>query len=77
MAGNRGVAYVGTGKVEVRNIDYPKLEHNGRKLEHAVLFFVTFLALGPGQHRVVISDDSDARLVRREMRAIDLRGAGN
>ena len=26
MAGNRGVAYMGPGKVEVHEIDYPKLE---------------------------------------------------
>ena len=26
MAGNRGVAYVGPGKVEVQEIPYPKLE---------------------------------------------------
>jgi glutathione-independent formaldehyde dehydrogenase len=25
MASNRGVVYVGPGKVEVRSIDYPKL----------------------------------------------------
>ena len=25
MASNRGVAYVGPGKVEVQSIDYPKL----------------------------------------------------
>ena len=26
MAGNRGVAYISPGKVEVQDIDYPKLE---------------------------------------------------
>ncbi|MFP5373183.1 MAG: formaldehyde dehydrogenase, glutathione-independent, partial [Actinomycetes bacterium] len=26
MAGNKGVAYVGPGKVEVQDIPYPKLE---------------------------------------------------
>jgi glutathione-independent formaldehyde dehydrogenase len=37
MQGNRGVAYIGPGKVEIRKIDYPGMEHNGRKLEHAVI----------------------------------------
>ena len=26
MAGNRGVAYIGPGKVEIQEIPYPKLE---------------------------------------------------
>ena len=30
MAGNRGVAYIGPGKVEVQTIDYPKLRGAGR-----------------------------------------------
>ena len=30
MADNRGVAYIGPGKVEVQDIDYPKLELQGR-----------------------------------------------
>jgi glutathione-independent formaldehyde dehydrogenase len=35
MASNRGVAYVGPGKVEVRPIDFPKLETPaGKKAEH-------------------------------------------
>jgi glutathione-independent formaldehyde dehydrogenase len=53
MAGNRGVAYVGTGKVEVKNIDYPKMEHNGRKLEHAVILkLVATNICGSDQHMV-------------------------
>jgi len=53
MQGNRGVAYVGPGKVEVRNIDYPKLEHNGRKLEHAVILkLVATNICGSDQHMV-------------------------
>ena len=31
MASNRGVAYMGTGKVEVQSIDFPKLELGNRK----------------------------------------------
>ncbi|MBV8551723.1 MAG: formaldehyde dehydrogenase, glutathione-independent [Acidobacteriaceae bacterium] len=53
MSGNRGVAYIGKGKVEVRNIDYPKLEHNGRKLEHAVILkLVATNICGSDQHMV-------------------------
>ena len=53
MAANRGVAYVGTGKVEVRNIDFPKMEHNGRKLEHAaILKLVATNICGSDQHMV-------------------------
>jgi glutathione-independent formaldehyde dehydrogenase len=53
MVGNRGVAYVGKGKVEIRNIDYPKMEHNGRKLEHAVIVkLVATNICGSDQHMV-------------------------
>ncbi|MDQ2712357.1 MAG: alcohol dehydrogenase catalytic domain-containing protein, partial [Acidobacteriota bacterium] len=53
MPGNRGVAYVGTGKVEVKTIDYPKLEHNGRKLPHAVILkLIATNICGSDQHMV-------------------------
>jgi glutathione-independent formaldehyde dehydrogenase len=53
MQGNRGVAYIGPGKVEVRKIDYPKMEHNGRKLEHAVILkLVATNICGSDQHMV-------------------------
>ncbi len=53
MPGNRGVAYMGTGKVEVQNIDYPKLEHNGKKLPHAVILkLVATNICGSDQHMV-------------------------
>ena len=53
MASNRGVIYEGTGKVEVHKIDYPKLEHNGRKLEHAVILkIVSTNICGSDQHMV-------------------------
>jgi glutathione-independent formaldehyde dehydrogenase len=53
MPENRGVAYVGKGKVEVENIDFPKLEHNGRKLEHAVILkLVATNICGSDQHMV-------------------------
>ena len=38
MSSNRGVVYVGPGKVEVRNIADPVMASpNGRKLDHAVI----------------------------------------
>jgi glutathione-independent formaldehyde dehydrogenase len=53
MAGNRGLAYMGTGKVEVKTIEYPKLEHNGKKLPHAVIIkLVATNICGSDQHMV-------------------------
>ena len=38
MSGNRGVVYLGSGKVEVQKIDYPKMQDpRGRKIEHGVI----------------------------------------
>jgi glutathione-independent formaldehyde dehydrogenase len=63
MAGNRGVAYMGPGKVEVQTIDYPKLElqdgpgvnpaNVGRKCNHGVILkVVTTNICGSDQHMV-------------------------
>ena len=54
MADNRGVVYVGPGKVEVQSIDYPKLQTPaGRKLEHGVVLkCVTTNICGSDQHMV-------------------------
>src|ERR1700710_1835714 len=63
MAGNRGVAYIEAGKVEVQTIDYPKLElmhgpgvnpaNVGRKLNHGVILkVVTTNICGSDQHMV-------------------------
>jgi glutathione-independent formaldehyde dehydrogenase len=53
MASNRGVAYIGTGKVEIKTIDYPKLEHKGKKLPHAVILkLVATNICGSDQHMV-------------------------
>ena len=53
MASNRGVAYVGTGKVEVRPIDYPKLVLGDRKCEHGVILKVVATNIcGSDQHMV-------------------------
>jgi len=54
MAANRGVVYVGPGKVEVQSIDYPKLQTPaGRKIEHGVVLkCVTTNICGSDQHMV-------------------------
>ena len=63
MAENRGVAYMGPGKVEVHDIDFPELElkdgpgvnpaNVGRKLPHgAVLKIVSTNICGSDQHMV-------------------------
>src|SRR5690349_23056259 len=63
MADNRGVAYMGTGKVEVQNIDFPTFElqdgpgvhpdNVGRKLPHAaILKVVSTNICGSDQHMV-------------------------
>jgi glutathione-independent formaldehyde dehydrogenase len=63
MADNRGVAYMGTGKVEVQDIDYPTFElqdgpgvnpdNVGRKLPHAaILKVVSTNICGSDQHMV-------------------------
>ena len=41
MSKNRGVVYIGPGKVEVQDIADPKFENpNGGKIEHAVILKV-------------------------------------
>src|ERR1700758_802558 len=53
MASNRGIAYMGPGKVEVQNIDYPKLALGSRKCEHGVILkIVTTNICGSDQHMV-------------------------
>ena len=63
MADNRGVAYMGTGKVEVQNIDFPTFElqdgpgvnpaNVGRPLPHAaILKIVSTNICGSDQHMV-------------------------
>jgi glutathione-independent formaldehyde dehydrogenase len=53
MASNRGVAYIGPGKVEVRSIDYPKLALGDRKCEHGVILkLVATNICGSDQHMV-------------------------
>ncbi len=54
MSSNRGVVYVGPGKVEVRNIADPVMASpNGRKLDHAVILKVISIKIcGSDQHMV-------------------------
>lgn len=53
MAGNRGVAYVKPGVVEIQKIDYPKLALGKRKCEHGVILkVVTTNICGSDQHMV-------------------------
>ncbi|MDP9397372.1 MAG: formaldehyde dehydrogenase, glutathione-independent [Actinomycetota bacterium] len=63
MAGNRAVTYLGPGKVEVREVDYPKLElqsgpgvhpsNIGRKAPHGVILKVVSTNIcGSDQHMV-------------------------
>jgi glutathione-independent formaldehyde dehydrogenase len=54
MANNRGVVYLGPGKVEVQSIDYPKLQNPaGKKIDHGVILkIVTTNICGSDQHMV-------------------------
>src|SRR3981189_2973926 len=53
MASNRGVAYMGPGRVEVQSIDFPKLALGSRKCEHGVILKVVATNIcGSDQHMV-------------------------
>lgn len=54
MASNRGVVYLGPGKVEVQSIDYPKMQNpQGEPIEHAAILRVaTTNICGSDQHMV-------------------------
>ncbi len=53
MPGNKGVIYLGPGKVEVKTIDYPKLALGNRKCEHGVILkIVSTNICGSDQHMV-------------------------
>ncbi|MCC6292877.1 MAG: formaldehyde dehydrogenase, glutathione-independent [Bryobacterales bacterium] len=53
MATNRGVAYMGPGKVEVLSIDFPKLALGDRKCEHGVILRIVATNIcGSDQHMV-------------------------
>lgn len=54
MSDNRGVVYMGAGKVEVQDIDYPKMETpNGKPIDHGVILKVVSTNIcGSDQHMV-------------------------
>jgi glutathione-independent formaldehyde dehydrogenase len=54
VATNRGVVYLGTGKVEVQSIDFPKMQNpRGKAIEHgAILKIVSTNICGSDQHMV-------------------------
>jgi glutathione-independent formaldehyde dehydrogenase len=53
MASNRGLAYMGTGVVEVKSIEYPKLALGDRRCEHGVILkIVSTNICGSDQHMV-------------------------
>src|SRR6202046_2385821 len=54
MITNRGVVYVGPGKVEVRSIDYPKMVNpSGKQINHGVILKVVVTNIcGSDQHMV-------------------------
>jgi glutathione-independent formaldehyde dehydrogenase len=53
MASNRGLAYMGPGKVEMQSIDFPKLALGSRKCEHGVILkIVSTNICGSDQHMV-------------------------
>jgi glutathione-independent formaldehyde dehydrogenase len=53
MASNRGVVYMGPGKVEVQSIDYPKLALGSRRCDHGVILkLVSTNICGSDQHMV-------------------------
>src|SRR6478736_1688050 len=53
MPSNRGLAYMGPGKVEVQSFDFPKLALGSRKCEHGVILkIVTTNICGSDQHMV-------------------------
>jgi len=65
MSGNRGVVYLGPGKVEVQNIPDPKFEApDGRRIDHGVILRVlTTNICGSDQHMVRGRTTAQAGLV--------------
>jgi glutathione-independent formaldehyde dehydrogenase len=53
MATNRGVVYMGPGKVEVQSIDFPKLAMGSRQCQHGVILkIISTNICGSDQHMV-------------------------
>jgi glutathione-independent formaldehyde dehydrogenase len=53
MALNRGVAYMGPGKVEIQSIDFPKLALGSRKCDHGVILKVVTTNICGSDQRMV------------------------
>ena len=68
MSGNRGVVYLGAGKVEVQHIDYPKMQDpRGKKIEHGVILKVVSTNIcGSDQHMVRGRTTAQVGLVARQ-----------
>src|SRR4249920_2585516 len=54
MASNRGVVYLGPGRVEVQTINYPKMQNpQGKPIEHGVILKIVATNIcGSDQHMV-------------------------
>ena len=64
MASNRGVAYIGTGKVEVQSIDFPELAIGDRPCQHGVILKIIATNIcGSDQHMVRGRTTAQAGLV--------------
>jgi glutathione-independent formaldehyde dehydrogenase len=64
MASNRGVAYIGTGKVEVQSIDFPELAMGDRPCQHGVILKIIATNIcGSDQHMVRGRTTAQAGLV--------------
>jgi glutathione-independent formaldehyde dehydrogenase len=64
MASNRGVVYLGPGKVEVQSIEYPKLMLGKRRCDHGVILKVVSTNIcGSDQHMVRGRTTAEAGLV--------------
>lgn len=65
MSKNRGVVYLGPGKVDVQDIDDPKFAApDGRRIEHAVILKVVSTNIcGSDQHMVRGRTTAEAGLV--------------
>src|SRR3569623_1504254 len=64
MAGNRGVAYIKPGEVQIQSIDFPKLALGSRKCEHGVILkIISTNICGSDQHMVRDRTTAPAGLV--------------
>ena len=65
MPGNRGLAYVKPGVVEIQTIDYPTLALGDRKCDHGVILkIVSTNICGSDQHMVRGRTTAPAGLIK-------------